>query len=162
MTASIYDATRIETIVALSLCASTYTRPGASADGASDEPAAPPLDDISPVYLLAALGPADQHAIELQFSRYAKLEPAAQQLWLARALKRVWAGTREREQRFDPNVHPGHIVIALRPEPRRIQRLALSYVPKHLAWVSARMLGLSDEELALPEFALHQGGPMAR
>jgi hypothetical protein len=154
--ASIYDAIRIETLVALSLCASDFKWPGQQVEEDASR------DDVSPVYLLAALGSSDQHAIELQFSRFAKLDAAGQQLWLSRALKRVRAGAREREQRFDPNVHPGHIVAALRQEPKRIQRLALSYTPKHLAWVSARMLGLEDFELSVQEFALHEGGPLAR
>jgi hypothetical protein len=154
---STYDAIRVETLVALALCATNVARPESAdnEDGMETE-------DISPVYLLAALGPADQHAIELQFSRYAKLDEAGQKLWLARALKRVRAGAREREQRFDPHVHPGHIVAALRGEPRRVQRLCLSYVPRHLSWVAARMLGLSEEELSLQDFALHEGGPAAR
>ncbi len=153
--ASIYDAIRSETLVALALCAENFPRPE---DAAETEP----TEEVSPVYLLAALGSADQHAIELQFSRYAKLDDAGQKLWLARVLKRVRSGAREHENRFDPNVHPGHIVVALRQEPNRIQRLALSYVPKHLAWVSARMLGLNDDELSLQDFALHEGGPAAR
>ena len=156
--ASIYDAIRIETLVALALGATDFPRAVTEEDQDLHNFAA----DCSAVQLLAALGLADQHAIELQFSRFAKLDSNGQKLWLDRALKRIRTSARERERRFDPNIHPGHIVAALQKEPRRIQCLALSYIPKHLAWVSARLLGIDEAALTKDSFVPQMVGSRAR
>ncbi|MDQ3685622.1 MAG: hypothetical protein M3430_08465 [Acidobacteriota bacterium] len=152
----LYDPARIDTLIALAL---SRRHGGGSAPRQEDENPADKTDaqgetraggesfgeedDVNLLGQLSGLSESDQRAVERRWKTYVRLSPDEQTQWARRALARARAGRPERNRRFDKNIHPTHIVEALRDERMRVQLIILHTLPPSQAEPAAAALGLT-------------------
>ena len=161
-----YDPVRIETLLALSLSGRWSPRHELPSEPDTQEESevvdeAVPVDERVanadsngdlPAPLQGLTG-SDRRAVKLLLQSYEKLSSEDQLRWLAHRMARVRSVSRERNRRFDKDIHTSQIVEALRDEPPLIQSIIASSLPSSHKEAVAEALGLELSDL-LPESSL--------
>jgi hypothetical protein len=129
---------RIDTLLALALA---FDRGAQRVKGLAENAAPSGLEPMQ-LESLSELGEDDRRALQRRAQWYSKLGPDKQARWLARILDSV----RPQLRQLDAQVHPSHLVEALRNEPPRVQKLVLQHLPPALADACAAALPSAEAQ----------------
>lgn len=113
--------------------------------------------ESNPLDLLSEMQITDRRLVENRAAWLLALDEQEQTEWALRTLARARHTSSEESARVNENIHPSHIIEALRREPVRIQMLLLRHLPDSLRKPAGDALGIAKDyyATAIEKFGNH-------